>query len=244
MSRPLILAHRGLTHIAPENTYEAVAAAVAHGVAGLEIDVRPTRDGQLVCIHDDNAARIAALDRRIADMSVDEIRKLTITRPHPDDGTMLTGRPLFYEELLELTRHKFLLNIEVKGGNWKSDFLAERLIEPLQQRDMMDQTIISSFHYQPLMRIRRIAASTRTGFLIHPASVRIGHPGWTARWLKLYSIHPPKNIVNPIRIQTWRKFGYSIFVWTVNDKKHYDQLCDWGVDGIISDTPETLEGPE
>lgn len=242
MTAPLILAHRGLTHEAPENTYEAVARTVAQGLEGLEIDVRPTSDGELVCIHDDNAARLAGIDKQIIQMSSNELRQLTFERPRPDGEGVLRGRPLFLPELLDLTRGRLLLNIEMKGANWKPQLLQEKFVDPLRERDMTSQVIVSSFHYQPLMRLRRMAPEIRTGFLIHPARPRIGQPGWSARWLRLYSIHPPKGMVNPIRIAQWRRYGYSIFVWTVNDKKLYDQLSDWGIDGVISDVPEALRG--
>jgi glycerophosphoryl diester phosphodiesterase len=240
MAKPLILAHRGMTQEAPENTYESVVHTLDKGIDGLEIDIRPTADGELVCMHDDNAARLAGIDKKIIEMSSGEIRQLTIQRPSLDGKRALHGRPLFLPELLDLTCNHLLLNIEIKGSNWKSPFLLEKFIKPLRDRDMAGQVIVSSFHYQPLMRLRRIAPEIRTGFLIHPARPNIGQPGWSARWLRLYSIHPPKNMVNPLRIAKWRQYGYSIFVWTVNDKKLYDQLCDWGIDGVISDVPESL----
>lgn len=242
MPEPIILAHRGMTQEAPENTYESVVHTLTKGIEGLEIDIRPTADGELVCMHDDNAARLAGIDRKIIEMSADEIRQLTFERPSLDGRRTVRGRPLFFPELLDLTNKRLLLNIEMKGPNWKPPFLEEKFLQPLRERKMAHEVIVSSFHYQPLMRLRRLAPEIRIGFLIHPARPNIGQPGWSARWLRLYSIHPPKNMVNPVRIAKWRQYGYSIFVWTVNDKKLYDQLTDWGIDGVISDVPESLRG--
>lgn len=244
MNEPIILAHRGMTQAAPENTYEAVVQTMEKRIDGLEIDIRPTADGELVCMHDDNAARMAGIDKKIIEMSSAEIRRLTFERPSRNGTQTVRGRPLFLPELLDLTHKRLLLNIEVKGSNWKQQLMTEKFIKPLRERNMAQEVIVSSFHYQPLLRLRRLAPEIRTGFLIHPARPNIGQPGWSARWLRLYSIHPPKTMVNPLRIAKWRQYGYSIFVWTVNDKKLYDQLRDWGIDGVISDIPEQLSGSE
>ena len=177
-------------------------------------------------------------------MSSNEIRQLTYERPSRDGTRTVRGRPLFLPELLDLSDKRLLLNIELKGPNWKPQLLMEKFINPLRERNMAQEVIVSSFHYQPLLRLRRLAPEIRTGFLIHPARPNIGQPGWSARWLRIYSIHPPRSMVNPLRIAKWRQYGYSIFVWTVNDKKLYDQLRNWGIDGVISDVPEVLKGSE
>jgi len=240
MNQAIILAHRGLTDEAPENSYEAVANTVARGIAGLEVDVRASSDGKLFLCHDDNAARLCGLDKKFADMPAEEIRHLKWTRLSRDGQTKVEGRPLFFNDLLDMTRDKLLLNLEVKGGAWKSKLLQEKFIQPLIDRHMLGQVIVSSFLHQPLLQLRRIAPELKTGFIIHPSRFGPGQPGWTARWLKLYSIHPPKGLVTPTRIALWKRNGYTIFVWTVNEKKQYEQLCEWEVDGIISDVPERL----
>lgn len=240
MNQAIILAHRGLTAEAPENSYEAIANTVARGISGLEVDVRASSDGELFLSHDDNAARVCGLDKKFADMTAEEIRHLKWARPSLDGQSKVEGRPLFFNDLLDMTRDKLLLNLEIKGGAWKRTLLEEKFIQPLIDRHMMGQVIVSSFLHQPLLQLRRIAPELKTGFIIHPSRFGPGQPGWTARWLKLYSIHPPKGLVTPTRIALWKRNGYSIFVWTVNEKKQYEQLCDWEVDGIISDVPEHL----
>lgn len=76
--RPLVIAHRGASRDAPENTLAAFRLAWDQGADGIEADFRLTRDGQVVCIHDDTTGRTAGSDIRVADASLAELRRLDV----------------------------------------------------------------------------------------------------------------------------------------------------------------------
>src|SRR5215216_1412155 len=78
MSGPLIIAHRGASAVAPENTLAAFEAAIAAGADGIEFDVRLSRDGVPVVIHDDTLYRTAGVRGRVADMSVDQLNQFEV----------------------------------------------------------------------------------------------------------------------------------------------------------------------
>ncbi len=241
-STPLIIAHRGATAYAPENSFEAIEKAVTLGLEGVEIDLRRTKDGQLVCFHDESVARLTGKKLKVSSLTAAQIGDMQFHTENPNGGLPLTGRPIFLSELLDLTRHKLMLNIEIKGSNWKADYLDSALLQPLMQRDMMEQVLVSSFYHLPLLRLQKLTSSIKTGFLIHPTQYRIGKPGWSSKWLHLHSIHPPFKLATRDRIEAWRAEGYAIYVWTVNDPAIYLELTRAGVDGIITDVPEELRG--
>lgn len=112
--RPLIIAHRGASHDAPENTLAAFRLGWAQGADGMECDVHRTRDGRLVCIHDANARRTTGVNRLVARASWGELRALDAGRWKGAQwaGTRL---PLLEEILAELPRGK-RIQVEVKGG--------------------------------------------------------------------------------------------------------------------------------
>lgn len=240
MRKPTILAHRGATAYAPENSIEAIQKTVDLGLEGLEIDIRQTSDGGLVSFHDDNLMRLTGYNKKVADCSVKELRRLTLKIDDSNNKKPLTGACAFLPDILDITRGKLLLNIELKGPSWKIDSLQEDLIQPLVDQKMLDQVIISSFYHLPLLRIQRLKPSVRTGMLIHPSQMRIGRPGWSARWLNLYSIHPPHHLASGENIIFWKNAGYAVYVWTVNNVSDYKNLFEYGVDGIITDIPEEL----
>lgn len=239
--KPLIVAHRGATAYAPENSYEAVQKAVELGLDGVEVDLRQTNDGQLVCFHDDNIERMTGLNRKVSNLTEKELRNMRLFFRGSNDNRFPQGRVLFLDELLDLTQHKMLLNIELKGPQWKTKILENQVLGAIQKRGMEKQILISSFFHLPLHRVQRMTAAVKTGFLIHPKQ-RVGKPGWSSKWLDLHSIHPPYQLVTPERIAEWRRAGYAIYVWTVNEQTLYEELTRAGVDGIISDIPEELVG--
>lgn len=240
--RPLVIAHRGATAYAPENSYEAVAKAVELGLDAIEVDLRPTGDGKFVFSHDDNIERMTGLKRKISHLTEKEIRKITLFYKGLQDNRFPQGRFIFLDELLELTDRKILVNIELKGPHWSPDVLETQLLGPIQKRGMERQILISSFFHLPLLRLQRMTASVKTGLLLHPAHYRLYKSGLPSKRLETHSIHPPYQLASPERIRNWHQEGYAIYVWTVNDHSLYEELIRAGVNGIITDIPEELLG--
>lgn len=237
---PLILAHRGVTRYAPENSIEAIQKAVELGLHGIELDLRQTSDNQFVCFHDENVKRLTGVDKKISEMGSTHLRQLTLEAPSPDGTTSLSGRVAFLEDVLDLVSRDFLLNIEIKGPSWKTEDLQDKMIVPLRQRGLMKHALISSFFPIPLLRIKKIEPTIRIGILVHDTHLHMGKPGWMSRFLSPYSIHPEFHLATPGRIALWKDAGYAIFVWTVNDRETYDKFCEAEVNGVITDIPETL----
>lgn len=231
---PLVLAHRGVTSRAPENSLESFAAAHDLGLDGVELDLQVTADAELVCFHDEDLKRLANRPERVSELTRAELAKIAIH----DAGH--TGSIAFFPQALELLADCAVINLELKGAFWKPELLQAKLLEPITAHGLEAKIIISSFYFLPLLRIKKIAPQLRRGILIHEVPLRLGKPAWSARWLQPYSIHPEDPLATPGRIALWKAAGYVIYVWTVNDSARFEQLAAEGVAGVISDQPEKL----
>jgi len=137
--RVLRLAHRGDWRHAPENTLPAFLAAIAvPGCDGLEFDVRTARGGVPVCYHDDTLKRVHGIDRRLAEMSVDELEAV--------------GVPTLADVLAAIPRRAFL-NVELKGDPGRAAF--EVLVGG--RGPGLERAVISSFEPATLARIGGLA---------------------------------------------------------------------------------------
>ncbi len=239
--QPLILAHRGATRYAPENSLEAIEKAITLGLPGMEIDLRQTADKQCVCFHDENLERLTGLDKKVSEVGSTHLRQLTLQSTAIDNETPLTGRIAFLEDVLERVPKEFLLNVEIKGSQWKKEDLASRLLLPIKRKGLLHQTLVSCFHPLPLLRLKKLEPAIKIGFLVHDTHLRLAQPGWATRWVKPYSIHPKQDLATPGRIALWKEAGYAIFVWTVNDRETFAELTEAEVDGVITDIPEELQ---
>ena len=133
--RTLRLAHRGDWRRAPENTIPAFLAALAiPGCDGLEFDVRLSRDGVAVCYHDENLSRVHGSDRRVADLTADELEAI--------------GIPTLEAALAAIPRRAFL-DVELKGDPGRAAF--EALVAG--RGPGLERAVVSSFDEAALRRI-------------------------------------------------------------------------------------------
>jgi glycerophosphoryl diester phosphodiesterase len=223
--RPLVLAHRGASRAAPENTIEAFAAARELGADGVELDVRRTADDVLVVHHDPDVAGFGTIARR-------SFEALRVARPHVPT----------LDEVLAACRG-LLLNVEVKCLPWEPD--ADSTDRPVMHavtkalRTHAPDAIVSSFDLGAVDACRAFAPELTTAWLtsgqdIASASaiaVAHGHA-----WL-----HPDRG--SALRdadagIRAAHDRGVRIDVWTVDDPEEMCALADAGVDAIVTNVPD------
>lgn len=115
--RPLLIAHRGASEIATENSMEALRLAVANGVDGVEIDIRVTRDGRLVCFHDDSLARLTGKDIRIAETDFAELAAAYPALVTLEEALALAEVPAFMLDIKEKTLEATLAILAVVNAS-------------------------------------------------------------------------------------------------------------------------------
>ena len=261
---PLIIAHRGCSSLAPENTLAAARAAHRVGADGWELDVQLTADGHPVVIHDrgllrltDVATHPAFAGRQpfiVSRFTLAELRQLStghafIHRDRhgqvsagavsPADLARYLTEPLpSLEEALALTRELGLLvNVELKNqaGLPGGDAIVERTVAVLDRMDMADRVLISSFNFAYLRQIKALRPAYATAAL-----VREPHPDplGLLRELRAAAYHPGHLMVTPQRVRQIRNAGRHVNVWTVNTAERMRELAGWGVSGLITDFPQ------
>ncbi|KHO62245.1 MULTISPECIES: glycerophosphodiester phosphodiesterase [Thermoanaerobacter] len=234
--KPLVIAHRGDSRNAPENTLASFKRALEMGADGIELDVQLTKDGQLVVIHDERVDRTTDGIGFVKDFTLKELKRL-------DAGIKFDKKfageriPTLYE-VFELIGHKnFIVNIEIKSGIVLYPGIEEKLIKAIEDYDFEDRIVISSFNHYSLRDVKRMAPEFKIGLLYQCGLVEPWH---MAIRMEAYSLHPFYFNIIPELVEGCKKNNIKLFPWTVDRKEDMEMMIKAGVDGIITNDPETL----
>lgn len=223
-----ITAHRGSSKTAPENTMEALAAAVEELADRVEIDVQETKDGQIVLLHDSTLKRTTGVNKQVADLTYEELLELDAGSWFSKDfvGTKIPT----LEEVMNYAKGKIDLNIEIKNlGNGSG--LPEMVLELVNSHEMQDQCVITSTNLNYLKRIKEVQPEIRTGYILSAAYGNY----YTNEYIDFISIR--SNFVTEKMIEKSHEAGKTVHAWTVNNKDELERLRMLGVDNVITDYP-------
>lgn len=223
-----ITAHRGSLRRAPENTLVALETAIDEMADYSEIDVQTTADGVVVLFHDENVKRMAGVNRRLRDMTWEEVQRL-------DVGSLMAGRfagegiPAL-EQVLEACKGRMNLNIELKDeGN--DTALPELVVAMVQEFEMEEQCVISSVKLRYLERVKELCPKLKTGYILAAAYGNV----YENDVIDFISIR--SSFVNRRLVEACHERGKAIHVWTVNSETELEQMKLLNVDNIITDYP-------
>ena len=229
----MILAHRGASAYAPENTLEAFRLALEMGADGFELDVHLSRDGHLVVIHDESVNRTTNGTGEVRDLTLAELKALDACNGKEAyrGAKIPTLEEVF--ELIKDTHH--IVNVELKTDNYLYPGLEEQCLELVARMGLEDRVIYSSFNHYTLMKMRQLKPDAKLGMLFGDVMVR---PWEYAERLNVNYLHPMKlNIWTPDFTKDAGEAGYGVNVWTVNDEKTM-VLCHAVGAGIITNYPD------
>jgi glycerophosphoryl diester phosphodiesterase len=236
--RPVIWAHRGASAEAPENTLAAFRLAAAQGADGVELDAQLCGSGEVVCFHDATLGRTTGQSGLLEETPWSVLRTL-------DAGGRLQAQhrgervPLLAEVLAELPRG-LLVNIELKCERPDDRGLTAAVVQLVRAAAAEERVLLSSFNPLCLWRARALApglprallfASDQPPWLRHPLAAR---PLWAA------ALHPEGLLVTPARAARWRRRGYTLAAWTVDEPAEAERLWSAGVSGLITNRPAAL----
>lgn len=248
--RTLVFAHRGGAHLRPENTFEAFDHAVAIGVDVLEIDLRVTRDGEFVVIHDSTVDRTTNGSGRVEDKSVAELKSLDAGYGFTSDSGKtfpFRGKGLTIPTLNEaLERYKGRnINIEVKSTTGEN---APRLCSALRGRIDTKRIVIASASGDFLYAFREACpefttSATFTEVLDFLARYKLGVDSSYSPSMRFLQIPVGLRFLTVLDrgfAAAAKSKGLGIHVWTINDEDEMRRLIRLGVDGIVTDKPDLL----
>lgn len=243
-ARPVI-AHRGASADAPENTLAAFDLAVNQGCDALELDVRRSADGEAVVIHDPTLERTCACPARVAALTLAELRQLDAGAGFvaPDGSRPWRGRGARIPTLLEVVRAfpTMPLLIELKVAD-----VQEEVARVLEEERATARGVVASFRPRALDRLRgsavgvgadrrdvvQLALRTRLGLPVPPPRCLLYAVPW--RWKDLVEIPRPRFLAAA------RRHGCPVHVWTVDDPAVATRLWQRGANGIITNRPALM----
>lgn len=226
-SKTLIIAHRGNTGAAIENTLPAIESAIQLGVDGVEVDLQLTSDGRVIVFHDWDLRRLAGQDRLIEKSTLDELRAV-----RSGNVTIPT-----LEELLDLVKARCLINLELKTLCYFRGDLERKVVQILRSFPHQDLLLISSFNPFALRRMKHLAPHLLRGYLFEDKPLL---HRWIQPWVSPFSINAPLSETHRALVERAHRDGRRFFVWTVNHENDMKELIRMGVDGIITDHPKGL----
>ncbi|MEW6755804.1 MAG: glycerophosphodiester phosphodiesterase family protein [Candidatus Latescibacterota bacterium] len=227
-TRPLVLAHRGASAYAPENTFAAFDLALEMGAPGLETDVRATADGQLVLLHDERVDRTTNGTGRVAEMALAQVQAL--------DAGSWKGPEFAGERIPTLAAflgrygRRALLRLEVKAPGIES-----ALLETGRAAGLLSDVEFSSFAWEAVARLCSLTPGARVGWLVQAVDAQIIARA-AAAGVRFLSARA--ETLGPEALRHGREAGLEVGAWGVQDDGLLARVVALGVDAFTSNWPD------
>jgi len=223
----LVMAHRGASGSAPENTLAAIRGAIDSGADWVEIDVQETADGRIAVIHDSDLKKIGGSPLTVADATLAELQQVDIGSWF--DPRFADQRVPTLDEVLALCKDRIRINIELKYYG-REQQLEQRVAELVEAAGMTGQVMFMSLSYPGIQALRRLRPDWKVGLL---SSVAVGDlAGLDLDFLALNGRAASRRLIRQAHAQ-----GKEVLVWTVNDPVAMASMIGRGADGLITDEP-------
>ena len=251
--RPTVIAHRGASSYAPENTLAAVDKAAELGVEWVENDVQRTKDGELVVIHDDNLKRTTDAEEVFPGRSPWKVKDFTAAEIARLDAGSWFGpefagaRVPTLQQFLDRTEsHRQKLLLEIKNPGLYPG-IEQQTLKVLGDEGWLDAShlagrlIVQSFSADSVRAVHDLLPTVKTGFLGTPSVADLSRYAAFAD-----QINPSYTTVSPGYVSSVHAFDgphggpLEVFTWTVNDADTARQVAGYGVDGIITNSPDVV----
>jgi len=235
---PILIAHRGFSIRAPENTLSAFILAADCGADAIELDVKLSRDGRVVVIHDQTVDRTTDGSGDVGTFSLEGIKELQITSSF---GENFPGEKIpTLEEVFETVGSRIHLNIELTNYKTPGDDLVPKVCSLITEYNVQDKVLLSSFFPANLKKAHKFLPDIPCGLLAWKGWMGLPTRIWGWRNLTYFSCHPYYSDVDTDLIISLHEAQKRIFVWTVNEKIMLEQLIHMGIDGIFTDDPDAF----
>jgi glycerophosphoryl diester phosphodiesterase len=218
----LRVGHRGARAYEPENTLRSFKKALEIGVNAIELDVRRTKDNQLVVIHDADVKRTTNGKGIVSELTLDEIKEFSTAK---DEKIPTLKEALNFLD----SKVKILLELKEEG-------IEEQVLAAIREKGLQKKIIIVSFLEEVLRKIRESEKEVETGLIY----VKHKNPLKTALDLKANYLLPLYRFTHTANVQKAHENGLKVIVWTINNPEEVAEYMKKGVDGIASDKPDIL----
>jgi glycerophosphoryl diester phosphodiesterase len=238
-AQPLIVAHRGASHDAPENTLPAFRLAWQQGADAIEGDFYRSRDGHVVCIHDKDTERVAGRKLMVEESTLAELRALDVGayRGEAFRGTIVPT----LEEVLAIVPAGKRVYLEVKGD----ETMVPALLDGVAKSGLeAEQVVVISFNAEVIRAVKIRAPQHKAYWLSGFKKQKSGEVTPTLQTVldtlkrtKANGFSSSKDLIDGAFIASVKARGYEYHVWTVDDAETGKRFSDWGAGSITTNKP-------
>jgi glycerophosphoryl diester phosphodiesterase len=245
---PLIIAHRGDSVHAPENTLAAFRRAVEAGADGIEFDVRLTKDGEVIVFHDSSLNRIAGRKERVIQMAAEELRSVDVgswfnRRRHAFANEEFAQEriPTLAETLEDLVEFDGLLYIELKCREEDVERLAGAVCGVISDSPLLPRIVVKSFKLTAIPHVKELCPGVRTAALVAPKMQsllrRKKHLLDIAEEAGADEISIHYTLATRKIAEEAARRGLDVLIWTVDHPRWIRRGVELGVKAIITNDP-------
>ncbi len=242
----MVVAHRGFSGKAPENTLAAFTMALEAGVSMIEFDVQISKDNHVVVIHDSTVDRTTNGEGKVSDLTLEKLKELDAGSWFDEKYT--DERIPTLEEALELIAPHVWVNIELKSTRVIRNAdtqIAEATVDIVRKKDLLDRVLFSSFNHKLMKYLKELEPAAHTGVIFHPVMHfgRIPSALTTPAGAEVFVCS--KREVTKRRVADAEKHNIIIGVYGVENQKDIERMLSLGIHVLVSDFPDVLiEGVE
>ncbi len=249
---PLIIAHRGASAVAPENTIAAFTKAIDVGADGVEFDVRLSKDGVPVVVHDATLLRTTGINERVADLTAEQLSRVDAgswfnaafpSRARTEfaaEGIPTLGKVL---QLLEQISGPVYIEIKCETEDAVSPLL-DAVCREIADSPLLEKIIVKSFRLAVIARAKAILPSVRTAALFAPKVMRLLRKEKylisIAEELGADHLSVHKALMSRQLVRKAEKAGMPVTVWTVNAPRWIARATKLGIFAVITNDPATM----
>ena len=249
--KPLIIAHRGASDLAPENTLAAFRRAIADGAEGIEFDVRLSKDGEPVVFHDATLRRISDRKNLVSSLTAEELREIDVgswfsrRKKNHSNGDFSGERiPTLFETLDFLKDFKGLIYIELKCRASEIEKLSKAVCNAISRSPLLPQIIVKSFQLETIPHVKKLCPEVKTAALFAPKLrtilrkekrlVQIAHEIGA----DILSVH--FTLATRQLMKKAEKRDLPVTIWTANHPRWVRRAFDLGIFAVITNNPARL----
>ena len=232
-SQTKIIAHRGFSGKAPENTLIAFQKSIECRADYFELDVHKTKNDSLVVIHDPSVDRTSSNEKKgqVSNLNYRDLTTVNVGFPLKFENAFKDEKIPTLREALALAKGKIKVCIEIKVYG-----IEEEILEIINDLEMHEEVIIFSFKYPILAKIRQLNREIPILFLMEAADKT------TIEYAKVIQANAIgvglKTMITKAYLDFAHKQGIEVWQWTVNNESDMEALIDMGIDGLITDYPD------
>ena len=251
MVEPLIIAHRGASEHAPENTIAAFRRAIDDGAEGVEFDVRLSKDGVPVVIHDATLSRVGQFDGRVADFNAAELQTFDVgswfnkVKPEKANDRFSEETVPTLRGVLEfLGGFQGLIYVELKCGAGDVKTLVKAVCGEITGSPLLPQIIVKSFRLQAISDTRCLCPEVKTAALFAPKIRTIlrrkKHLLSLAQEFGAEQVSLHYSLVTRKLMEKAEKKKLPVTIWTADNPLWVKRAVNLGINAIITNNPARL----